>query len=312
MIGIAALFLFLIIIIIIALLWFGKSQQGEKNLQSRLNNIAYTNNSHKTIDKAPLFREQLEQNILVYLKKKQQRIIALGGKSLLKLIILTSVVGASLVALLLSQWTQGLVLTVIFLSILILIPILFYLYLEQKNRKEFESLLPQAVELVARASLAGSSVPMAIQQVAEQVENPVGEEFAYIRDQLSIGTELDEAFGQSVMRMPLPAYQFFVVTLLLNQDSGGRLAEVMQTLTQTLRTQRKMLQKIQTLTAEPRNAANIVALIPVFVFIFMYFLNPDNALFLIYDSDGQEILSYVIGSILVGLLIIKALTRVKV
>lgn len=305
-------FLFAIIVLMIILLWMGESAQAKKHLQQRLQGISYTKINANDVNKAPLYRQQLEQSVVVFLQKKQQRLVALGGASVVKLLGFLSVVAAASITLLLSKWLSGISLLMIFFSVLILILTAYYLHLERKNLTAFDKLLPQAVELVARASLAGCSVPMAIHQVAEQVADPLGSEFSYIRDQLTIGTELEQALQQSIMRMPLPAYQFFAVTLLLNQDSGGRLAEVMQTLSHTLRIQRKMIQKIQTLTSEPRGAANIVALIPVILFLFMYSVNPDGFNFLLYDASGQKILVYVISSILIGLLIIKLLTKVKV
>ena len=104
--------------------------------------------------------------------------------------------------------------------------------------------------------------------------------------------------------------RFFAVTLILQRETGGQLAEVLLSLSNTLRERKAMKMKINALTSESRAASKIVAAIPVLAGVGMYYLNEPSILMLFETEVGNMMLGYCIGSIMIGLGIIKKLTDV--
>lgn len=180
----------------------------------------------------------------------------------------------------------------------------------QRTYDKFNALFPDAIDLVVRSIRAGLPVSQAIENIGTDIAAPVGPEFAAIANEMRIGVSLDDALRSALKRVDLPEMRFFAVTLILQRETGGQLAEVLLNLSDTLRQRKGMKLKIRALTSESRAASKIVAAIPILSFIGMYYLNKPNILLLIETDVGNNMLGYCVLSILVGLLIIKKLTAV--
>lgn len=180
----------------------------------------------------------------------------------------------------------------------------------QRTYDNFEQLFPDAIDLVVRSIRAGLPVTQALENIGTDIGAPVGPEFARIAGQLGIGVNLDDALHDALTRIDLPEMRFFAVTLILQRETGGQLAEVLLNLSNTLRQRKAMKMKIQALTSESRAASKIVAAIPVLAGVGMYYLNRPSVMLLFETDTGNNMLIYSIGSVLLGLLIIKKLTAV--
>lgn len=175
---------------------------------------------------------------------------------------------------------------------------------------KFNAVFPDAIDLVVRSIRAGLPVSQALENIGTDIEAPVGPEFARISNQIRIGVSLDDALHGALKRIDLPEMRFFAVTLILQRETGGQLAEVLLNLSDILRQRKAMKMKIKALTSESRAASKIVAAIPVLAGVGMYYMNKPHMMLLFETETGNNMLAYSIGSVLVGLLIIRKLTNV--
>lgn len=165
--------------------------------------------------------------------------------------------------------------------------------------------LPQALEQLARATAAGLGLQQALAQICEQLPPPLQAQFAWIQERMRIGDPIDQVMEQAAQRLPMPAFRFFCLAVVLNQETGGRLSQVLDSQSKQLKAQQHAQQKLRTLTSEPRMAANVVALIPVLMFVALFWLSPRHVEFLLHDSTGQSLLGYAVVSVIAGLISIR-------
>lgn len=182
-------------------------------------------------------------------------------------------------------------------------------YLLQRRIDAFLEAFPGAVDLVVRGIRAGLPVTQALESIATEIADPVGSEFARITDQLKIGVGLDQALVDAVQRIRIPELRFFAVTLILQRETGGQLAEVLENLSDILRQRKAMKLKIKSMTSEARAAAKIVGVLPFVAMASMYFINPEHVIKL-FEPEGHNLLIYSGVSLVLGMLIIKKLMKV--
>lgn len=240
----------------------------------------------------------------------QTRIDALFGRKG-KVWLLLSLVGLAL-----AVWFGGVFLPVLVRTVCVVAAVTVaatasFWMMRVRQRKEFEETFPQVLGQISRAVAAGISVPQAISQVADYQKGMLGREFVLIRDQLEIGISLKRALRESSHRLPYSGFHFFVVALVLNEENGGQLREVLHGLSRTLHDNVAIKMKIKSLTAEPRMTAVILASLPVLLIGIMFFKNPTGFLNLTNTDAGQLVLAYVVGSMTLGLGIIHILTKVR-
>ncbi len=180
----------------------------------------------------------------------------------------------------------------------------------KRTYDKFELLFPEAIDLVVRSIRAGLPVSQALDNIGTDIGAPVGPEFARIANQMRIGVSLDDAMQAALERINMSEMRFFAVTLILQRETGGTLAEVLLNLSDTLRQRKAMKMKIQAMTSESRAASKIVASIPILSGVGMYYLNKASFLLLFETEEGNNMLIYCVVSIILGLLIIKKLTAV--
>jgi tight adherence protein B len=172
-----------------------------------------------------------------------------------------------------------------------------------RHLNEFKQNLPQAIDAIVRAARAGVPVPNTFSMVAENLPGPLAAEFLLIDNWLKVGIPLKEAMRDSAARVPLNEYRFFVVILIINQETGGKLSETLDRLSDTLRARQELALKIKAKTSEVRASAMIVALLAPLSLAYMYFNSPKNFRFLINDATGNSVLIYAVCSVALGLTI---------
>ncbi|QUM78616.1 type II secretion system F family protein [Moritella sp. 24] len=186
-----------------------------------------------------------------------------------------------------------------------------YWFMSTRQHSEFEAAFTQVLGQMSRAVSAGISVPQAIAQIADYQQGMLGREFALIRDKLEIGIGLKQALSQASVRLPYVSFHFFSVALILNEENGGQLREVLHSLSRTVHDNAAIKMKIKSLTAEPRMTAAILASLPVLLIGVMFFKNPSAFITLTESPSGHLVLGYVVTSMTIGLAIIHLLTKVR-
>ena len=148
-------------------------------------------------------------------------------------------------------------------------------FLINRRIAKFINLFPDAIDLMVRGLRSGLPITEAINVAGKEVPAPVGTEFATVADQVRIGRTLDQALQMVGQRIPIPEFQFFVITLAIQRETGGNLAETLNNLSDVLRKRQQMKLKIKAMSSESKASAYIVGSLPFMVFGIIYFINPE-------------------------------------
>ncbi|MDB5394239.1 MAG: Conserved rane protein of unknown function [Rhodospirillales bacterium] len=169
-----------------------------------------------------------------------------------------------------------------------------------RRQRAFLSLFPDAVELMVRGLKSGVPVSESLKVVGEEIVDPVGGEFRSITDALLLGQTFDEALGAASRRIGLPEFRFFVISLNIQQETGGNLGETLENLAIILRKRKQMKMKVRALSSEARASAYIVGSLPFLMFVGLTVINPDYMTILFDDPRGNIVLGSAVGSLVLG------------
>ena len=188
------------------------------------------------------------------------------------------------------------------LPVAVLIGLIPYLVLSARKRqrmKKFERQLPDALDLVARSLRAGHAFSGGLQMVADEFDAPLGTEFQRTIAQINLGVSIEQALKNLADRIQSTDVKFFAVSVIIQRESGGNLAEILENISNLIRGRFKLRGKIQTLTAEGRLSAGILIGIPFFIALFLSFLSPEYIRVLSTDPTGRVLI--VVALIMMGL-----------
>jgi tight adherence protein B len=141
--------------------------------------------------------------------------------------------------------------------------------------KAFTSNFPDAIELMVRGLRSGLPITETLSIVSGEISGPVGIEFRAVSDKMKIGLTMEAALQETADRLGTPEFQFFVITLAIQRETGGNLAETLSNLADVLRKRAQMKLKIRAMSSEAKASAMIVGALPFIVFTMVYLLNPN-------------------------------------
>ncbi|MFL6734096.1 MAG: type II secretion system F family protein [Sphingomicrobium sp.] len=144
----------------------------------------------------------------------------------------------------------------------------------QRRLNKFTSNFPDAIELMVRGLRSGLPITETLGIVASEIPGPVGVEFRMVSDKMKIGRTMEAALQETADRIGTPEFQFFVITLAIQRETGGNLAETLSNLADVLRKRAQMKLKIRAMSSESKASAYIVGSLPFLVFILVWFANP--------------------------------------
>ncbi len=138
---------------------------------------------------------------------------------------------------------------------------------------KFTAKFPDAIELLVRGLRSGLPVTETIGVIGNEVDGPVGEEFRMVSDKMKIGKSMDAALQDTADRLGTPEFQFFVITIAIQRETGGNLAETLANLATVLRQRGQMKLKIKAMSSESKASAYIVGSLPFIVFAMIWMIN---------------------------------------
>jgi tight adherence protein B len=143
------------------------------------------------------------------------------------------------------------------------------------NRRilKFNANFPDAIELMVRGLRSGLPISETLGVVASEIPGPVGVEFRAVGDKMKIGRTMEVALQETADRLGTPEFQFFVITLAIQRETGGNLAETLSNLADVLRKRAQMKLKIRAMSSESKASAYIVGSLPFVVFTLVYMVN---------------------------------------
>lgn len=155
------------------------------------------------------------------------------------------------------------------------LPRAFLNYMGKRRIAQFVVRFPDAIELLVRGLRAGLPIAETMGAVASEIEGPVGSEFQAVSDRMKIGRTLEGALQETADRLGTSEFQFFVITLAIQRETGGNLAETLSNLADVLRKRMQMKLKISAMSSESKASAYIIGVLPFMVFAMISFISPD-------------------------------------
>jgi tight adherence protein B len=190
---------------------------------------------------------------------------------------------------------------------------LFWLTFRRKRRlKKFAAQLPEALELVARALRAGHSLAAGFRLVSSEMSQPIGGEFGRVFEEQNLGIPFEEALEGLTERVPNLDLKFFATAVVLQRQTGGDLAEILDKIGNLVRERFKIWGQVQALTGEGRLSGIVLLALPPMLFVAVYRMNPDYLMLLFTDDLGKKMLIGGILMQLLGALVIRKIVNIRV
>ena len=197
---------------------------------------------------------------------------------------------------------------------LLLAPLPFlYFYMKRGRRLgKFAKQLPEALELISRALRAGHSLAAGFKLCADEMGSPIGDEFNRCYEAQNLGQPLEDAIEEMTDRVPNLDLRFFATAVILQRQTGGDLAEILDKIGHLVRERYKIYGMIQSLTGEGRLSGAVLLGLPPVLAIVMWRLNPGYLSMLFTDPMGHQMLAAGVVLQILGALVIRKIINIKV
>jgi len=191
----------------------------------------------------------------------------------------------------------------------------FLILLQTRNRRmaKLTSQIPETLDMMVRSLRAGHPIPVSIGMIAKEMPNPIGGEFKRVYDTMSFGLDLRDALVKMTERLnTVPELQYLVSAIRIQSASGGNLAEVLGSLARLMRDQQKLKMKVKALAAEGRMSGNILACLPIGVFIILNIVAPTHYAGLLDKPPLMFALGFAGILVVAGFLVIRRICNIRV
>jgi tight adherence protein B len=189
----------------------------------------------------------------------------------------------------------------------------FYLYNKKNKRmKKFQAQLPEALDLMARSLRAGHAFSTGMKMAADEFEDPLGPEFSITLDEINFGLGVPEALKNLVNRVDCTDLNFFVVSVILQRETGGNLADIMQNIAHLIRERYKFYGKVRTLAAEGKLSAVILTILPFAVAAAIYIVNKGYIMTLYIEHVGKIMCGVALVLMVIGAFVMRRIVDIEV
>ncbi len=191
------------------------------------------------------------------------------------------------------------------------IPFIVVAIKRQQRFLKFEEQFPDALDLLCRAVRAGHAFTTGLELIAKEMPSPLAEEFQRTYEQQNLGLPLRDAFENLMRRIPLTDVRLFVTALMIQRESGGNLAEILDNLAFVIRERFKLVRQIRVFTAQGRMSLYVLVAIPPLMGLMIYFFQPKYIMRLFTDPLGIKFLVTGIVLQIIGYFVIRKITQPK-
>lgn len=192
------------------------------------------------------------------------------------------------------------------------LPLFWLMYRRSRRLKQFATQLPDALELIARALRAGHSLAAGFNLVQDEMPPPIGVEFGRVFEEQNLGIPMEEAMENLTDRVPNLDLKFFCTAVILQRQTGGDLAEILDKIGSLIRERFKIWGQVQALTGEGRLSGIVLLALPPLLFLAVYKLNREYVMMLFDDPLGRKMLLAAIIMQVLGALVIRKIVNIKV
>ncbi|RLC90855.1 MAG: secretion system protein F [Chloroflexi bacterium] len=189
----------------------------------------------------------------------------------------------------------------------------WYIALVRRRRlRAFDDQLSDTINLIVNSLRAGYSILQAMEAVAEEMVPPISTEFGRVVREVQLGLTLEQALSNMLRRVPSDDLDMMVTAISVQREVGGNLAEVLDTISYTIRERIRIKGEIRALTAYGRGAGVMLSAIPVILAVLVYFINPEFMSLLFVHRCGWVMIGIAILGIVLGFLIIRKIVDIDV
>lgn len=240
--------------------------------------------------------------------KMQQAGIPLLGTEFILLLVLSAVVAGVIVVLVIKKWYIG-ILAAILIAAVEYIVVLVRI---ERRSSSFTNQLGDCLTMVANALRAGFSFLQAMEMISKEMEPPISEEFKHVMRDIGLGATTERALDDMDQRVGSPDFSLVVTAVLIQQQVGGDLAQILDTISDTIQDRIRMRREVKTLTAQGRMSGWILILMPIGMAIFMTSMKPDYLDPLFHHPIGQMILVVTVVMEIIGAIVINRIIDIEV
>ena len=297
---------------------FGTGRQESKRLRKRLGTIE---DNHASSKKVSLLRQKYLRGLSPFERgleslpgmQKVERLIEQSGHAFpaYRLVVLS--LGLGIVCGTLAWLITRHPLVATFGTLIpIWLPFKKLAMARDKRFAKFEEQLPEALDVITRALRAGHPFNETLRIVSEEMDDPIAREFGLAFDEINYGGHVRFALESLLDRVPSLSLMAVVTSVLVQRETGGNLAEILQNISGVVRGRFRFQRRVRTLTAEGRLSAWILTLIPFVLFGILALVTPDYAMTLVKDPSGLKLVGISLMLIFIGAMWIRKMLRIEV
>jgi tight adherence protein B len=192
------------------------------------------------------------------------------------------------------------------------LPLAWLNFMRRRRMTKLTMQLPDVFEMMSQALRAGHSLAGSIQTIYEQMPPPIASEFAQVYHEQNLGVKIEDALQSMANRVDSMDVRFFVTAVMIQRQTGGDLAEVLDNISGVIRGRIELAGLVRGLTAEGRLSGWVLFALPALVFVATLYLNPTYGAVLLEDPRGQMMLMVAGGMQLMGIAMIRWIVNIKV
>jgi tight adherence protein B len=192
------------------------------------------------------------------------------------------------------------------------LPFLFVLFKRMKRFGKFEQQLPEALDLIVSGLRAGHSLSSALGLVTRECQDPIAGEFRIAFDEQNFGLDMRTALDNLVKRVTLQDLKMAITAIIIQRESGGNLAEVLEKTAHMVRERFRLKKQVKVHTAQGRMTGIVLTVLPIGLGFGLWLVNPENESMLWRNNLGVKMLIYAVCSLIVGTAFIQKIVRLKV
>jgi tight adherence protein B len=192
------------------------------------------------------------------------------------------------------------------------VPLIYVLRKKAKRTFQFESLLPEAIDLMSNALKAGFSLESALSMVAKEIPDPLGIEFAVAFEEQNLGVGLADALTNMKNRVESEDLGLLITAILIQKKTGGNLVEILEKIGSTIRERFRLKREVRIFTAQGRFSGLVLVLLPMIMTVIILAVSPDYLKTLLVERAGNYLLGTAIIMQLLGIWVIRRIVNIKV